>query len=88
MLVSSSIARPSLVVACTALALLGACGANQDVGGPTFCRSYEDNYLTGCQAHCEADYAETDRSAPMLCHDKCQEDLGNDSTYNDSCPPS
>ena len=64
--------------------LVAACGAKQAVG-PAFCQSYEDNYLTACQAHCEAKHDETDRDAPQTCRRQCVVDLRDDDTFGADC---
>jgi hypothetical protein len=65
---------------------LVACGAKQDVGGPAFCQSYEDNFLATCQAYCEGEHEQTDRDAPQRCRAQCVEDIQDDGTYSDACP--
>jgi hypothetical protein len=67
-----------LVVACG--------GAQSNDRGPTFCRSYEDQYLAGCQQHCEGEIEAGDQEGSKACSAKCLDDLLDDSEFSGSCP--
>ncbi len=69
-----------LVVCC------GCSGAQSGDRGPTFCKSYEDQYLVACQQHCESQYPEGDIEAAKSCQGTCLDDLRSDDEYASSCP--
>jgi len=70
---------------CFALLLVACGGEQKGPRGPTFCSSYERNYMQSCRQQCGADLELTDNDGHEECSTSCQEDLEADETWTEDC---
>ncbi len=60
--------------------------STEELGGETFCLSYEENFITTCRQSCEGQYELWQQEEIAACSPGCLANLAADETFNAKCP--